>query len=270
MTFIIVCIIIAVLVAGIAKQKPENRHRTTGRNQSRPSPTINLTPNVKPRKVTLDLSLNESETKVPKYFVFDVETTGLPRDYDAKASDLGNWPRVVQIAWMVLDNEYKLIDHQSHIIKPYRYRISNEVAAIHGITYERAKMEGKPHSQVYPLFLEHLHGCDTVVAHNATFDVPIVEADLIRWNFGASIIGQKRVVCTMRSGTNFCAIPKPLSRSYKYPKLSELYFCLCAPKLKDAEMEGLHDAEFDVLLTVKCLEGLSNWRIPLIEPKMKL
>lgn len=228
------------------------------------------TPISKPQKTSLDLNLAESDTKEPKYFVFDVETTGLPRDYNAKASDLNNWPRIVQIAWFVIDDKYKLIDHQSHIIKPHRYKISNEVAAIHGITYERAKAEGKPHNEVFPLFLEQLHGCDTVVAHNATFDIPVVEADLIRWNFGASIIGQKKVVCTMRSGTDFCALPKVKGKGYKYPKLAELYFCLCAPKLKTAEIEGLHDAQLDALLTVKCLEGLNNWRIPLIEPKLKL
>jgi DNA polymerase III epsilon subunit-like protein len=34
---------------------------------------------------------------------FDTETTGLPRDYNAPSSKLDNWPRLVQLAWIVSD-----------------------------------------------------------------------------------------------------------------------------------------------------------------------
>lgn len=252
--FIVIVVFIVLIIA-------------TAKPSAKPSRHISSTP---AQRFSLDLSIAASEKSIPKYFVFDLETTGLPLNYDGKASDLSNWPRVVQIAWMVIDDEFKLIEEECFIIKPYRYRISDEVAKIHGITHERAKAEGKTHNEVYPLFLEHLNGCEIVVCHNATFDVPIIECDLIRWNFGSSIIGKKRVVCTMRSGTNFCGLKKPRGKGFKYPKLSELYLHLCAPKYKNAEIEGLHDASFDTALTVKCLSALNDWRIPLIEPKIKL
>jgi len=31
------------------------------------------------------------------FLIFDTETTGLPRNYNAPLSDLDNWPRIVQI-----------------------------------------------------------------------------------------------------------------------------------------------------------------------------
>ena len=34
------------------------------------------------------------------YLFFDTETTGLPRNWSAPVSDLNNWPRLVQIAWI--------------------------------------------------------------------------------------------------------------------------------------------------------------------------
>jgi len=37
------------------------------------------------------------------YLFFDTETTGLPRNYKAPATDLANWPRLVQIAWLLAD-----------------------------------------------------------------------------------------------------------------------------------------------------------------------
>jgi DNA polymerase III alpha subunit (gram-positive type) len=52
------------------------------------------------------------------YLVFDTETTGLPLNYNAPLSDSDNWPRMVQIAWQLHDEEGKLIENQDYIIKP--------------------------------------------------------------------------------------------------------------------------------------------------------
>ncbi len=37
------------------------------------------------------------------YLLFDTETTGLPKKWNAQASDVDNWPRLVQIAWLYQD-----------------------------------------------------------------------------------------------------------------------------------------------------------------------
>ncbi len=37
------------------------------------------------------------------YLVFDTETTGLPKKWNAPLSDLDNWPRCVQLAWQLHD-----------------------------------------------------------------------------------------------------------------------------------------------------------------------
>ena len=37
------------------------------------------------------------------YIFFDTETTGFPRNWKAPVTDVDNWPRMVQIAWMVYD-----------------------------------------------------------------------------------------------------------------------------------------------------------------------
>ena len=38
------------------------------------------------------------------YLFFDTETTGLPRNWKAPVTDLNNWPRMVQIAWILSDS----------------------------------------------------------------------------------------------------------------------------------------------------------------------
>ena len=37
------------------------------------------------------------------YLIFDTETTGLPKRWDAPITDTDNWPRCIQIAWQLHD-----------------------------------------------------------------------------------------------------------------------------------------------------------------------
>ena len=52
------------------------------------------------------------------FLIFDTETTGLPKDWNAPITDLDNWPRVVQLAWQIHDSEGKLIEVQDYIVYP--------------------------------------------------------------------------------------------------------------------------------------------------------
>ena len=42
---------------------------------------------------------------------FDTETTGIPKDYYAPASNVDNWPRLIQIGWVIEDLGF-VIDEQ--------------------------------------------------------------------------------------------------------------------------------------------------------------
>lgn len=57
------------------------------------------------------------------YLFFDTETTGLPRNWKAPVTDLDNWPRMVQIAWVLSDNTGNRIETKDFIIKPEGYII---------------------------------------------------------------------------------------------------------------------------------------------------
>jgi len=68
------------------------------------------------------------------YLVFDTETTGLPKKWNAPLSDLDNWPRCVQLAWQLHDSKGILISSHSYLIKPENYNIPYESEKIHGIS----------------------------------------------------------------------------------------------------------------------------------------
>ena len=78
--------------------------------------------------------------------IYDTETTGLPRDWNAPITDGDNWPRLVQLAWQLHDETGKLLSSGNHVVcsptgSPFPYNSTK----IHGITTERAQEEGVHH-----------------------------------------------------------------------------------------------------------------------------
>lgn len=49
---------------------------------------------------------------------FDCETTGLPKNWKAPMSDIDNWPRVIQLAWLMCDDQGNLVTQGQYLIKP--------------------------------------------------------------------------------------------------------------------------------------------------------
>lgn len=178
------------------------------------------------------------------YLFFDTETTGLPRSYNAPASQLNNWPRLVQLAWLLYDKDGNKLKQVSQIVKPEGFVIPAEASNIHGITTERAMGEGVPLRGVLEEFNEAVGQADCLVAHNMSYDIKIVHSELLRNNFPCDI-EKKMTICTKEKSTNYCAIDGQYG--YKWPKLSELYKKLFGRELKDA-----HDALVDIQATADC------------------
>ena len=182
---------------------------------------------------------------------FDTETTGLPSDYNAPSTDLPNWPRLVQISWIVSDDMGEIISKENHIVKPNGFTIPDDVAKIHGITTEKALEIGENLEEVLNHFWEDVQKSDIIIGHNVSFDESVVEAEFYR-------IGENHVfsfnysICTKLVSTDYCKIPNPWNdKEYKWPKLSELYY-----KLFNKELVDAHDSAIDVQATFDCF-----WRL---------
>lgn len=184
------------------------------------------------------------------YIIFDTETTGLPKNWDAPASDSENWPRMVQIAWMSFDESGNEISRECYIIKPEGFTIPNDVIRIHGITTEIAEKKGIPLEVALKRFSEAVSLAKILVAHNIEFDEKIVEAEFLRKEFPTSLSGIKKM-CTMKPLKEFCKIEGPYG--YKWPSLSELH-----KKLFNKDFVDAHDASVDVKICAKCFFELKK------------
>jgi len=175
---------------------------------------------------------------------FDTETTGLPKNYKAPVSDLKNWPRLIQVAWLVTDDGGKEMKSAEYIIKPDGFSIPAEAAKIHGITDEIANRAGVALKPVLEEIAADISTAAVLIAHNIQFDEKIVGAEFLRAGSRNHLEAKPRK-CTMLSSTNYCGIPGPYGN--KWPKLQELHAKLFREVFPDA-----HNALADVRACSKC------------------
>lgn len=206
---------------------------------------------------------HDSTQKKGKYLFFDTETTGLPRKRDTFPEDFSNWPYIVEIAWLLVDEEGLQVSGGHYIIKQ-KVSIPQKATEIHHITTEKMLSEGIDPKEVYTEFLESVNNTDYIVAHNLEFDEPIIECELLRNGFDKALSNKKHF-CTMKAGKDFCTVYSS-SGSIKNPKLSELFGNLYFnnPYLI---IEGTHNALSDTLMLYRCFMKMKEIEPHLLDEK---
>lgn len=196
---------------------------------------------------------SKKRKSAPKtYLFFDTETTGLPKDYRAPVSDVDNWPRLVQLSWILSDNLGNTLNQGNLIVKPVGFVIPEDASQIHGITQERALAEGLPIADVLSSFMADVNKAQCVVGHNIIFDLNVVGAELYRFGW-RNVLSELPSRCTMKETTNFCKLPGKVEGKYKWPKLMELYRILF-----NKDFENAHDAFADITATQRCFWELKK------------
>ena len=141
---------------------------------------------------------------------FDTETTGFPNPN--LALDHESQPHIVQLAAELCGDDGRSLA-QFCVVIDNGVEIPEKAAAIHGITTERAAEIGIPADVALEMFI-HLYGmADLIVAHNAPFDIKIMEIAMARravrrGNSPIAILAiGKPIFCTMRAATPAVNIP---------------------------------------------------------------
>lgn len=116
------------------------------------------------------------------YIIFDTETTGF-------SPHMGD--RIIEIAAVRVVNG-EITDTFDQLINPNR-PLSAEAARVNGITEDMVR-DAPDASIVIPQFLEFV-GSDTLVAHNAEFDMTFLSAEMER--LGMDVSRYHPAVCTV-------------------------------------------------------------------------
>ncbi|MFL2592140.1 MAG: DNA polymerase III subunit alpha [Flavobacteriaceae bacterium] len=175
------------------------------------------------------------------FLIFDTETTGLPKRWDAPISDLNNWPRVVQLAWQLHDEDGSLISNKTHIIKPVDFDIPFESEKVHGISTLLATQMGEKIQIVFNEFLKDLSLAKYIVGHNLKFDINVVSSELYRLDIENQLLNKKVLDTCTENTANICKLQGGRSGKFKFPTLVELY-----DNLFKNQFENAHNASADV------------------------
>ena len=180
------------------------------------------------------------------YLIFDTETTGLPKKWNAPITDSDNWPRCVQLAWQLHDSKGALISDHSYLIKPENFNIPFESEQIHGISTELANKIGVDLDEVLNKFISDLSNAGFIIGHNVKFDLNIIGAELFRINSDVNLL-EKDILDTCTEMTaNVCKLPGGRGGKFKFPTLIELYSFLFDESFSEA-----HNASADVEATAR-------------------
>jgi len=185
-----------------------------------------------------------------RYLFFDTETLGLPQDFNEPASNYDNWPRIIQLSWIVTDENGCILSQINKIVYPDGFDIPKGISDLTGITTEQARDEGEHCCNVLEDFSKDLECSNKIIGHNLDYDKSVITAETNRMFYTMGMqcdvdFTDKEEFCTMKRTVDICRIMTP--KGYKYPKLQELYAFLFGESFQDA-----HDAFNDTKALVKC------------------
>ncbi|WP_289022610.1 DNA polymerase III subunit alpha [uncultured Salegentibacter sp.] len=189
------------------------------------------------------------------YLIFDTETTGLPKRWDAPLTDSDNWPRCIQIAWQLHDDMGRLIESQDYLVKPEGFNIPYDAEKVHGISTELAAEEGIPLSEMLEKFQEALSKTKFVVGQNVGFDINIMGAEFYRETMENNLQELPVLDTCTEVTAQMCKIPGGRGGKFKLPTLTELHEYLFGEPFGEA-----HNATADVEATTRCFLELVRQR----------
>lgn len=184
------------------------------------------------------------------YLFVDTEATGLP---PSDTTHLWAWPRLVQLGWILSEENGDVIMQDMAIIRPEGYSIPGRVTRIHGISTKTAYEQGIPLNNALKRFSQALRYSHFLIGHNIDFDYHVLLAEFHRKKINTLFSNYPRF-CTMKSPRvmEFVRIMRGLDHC-QYPKLSELYRILF-----DERLQRSHDALADAKTCADCFFELKK------------
>jgi DNA polymerase-3 subunit alpha len=192
-----------------------------------------------------------------KFCIFDTETTGLPKGYNAPWYKYECWPHIVQMSWLVYDTDAGcIIDDKDRIVRidPNIEMTAGSIEK-HGITREISLASDYTIKDVLMEFGHAITGCDIIVAHNIHFDKNVVKSEYGRNNLHNYMDLYRGIkFCTMKKSIEVCKIKRVSKngKSYnKWPTLEELHhhFFRNNPT-------NLHNSLVDIFVCFRCFYKL--------------
>ncbi|WPP48308.1 3'-5' exonuclease [Catalinimonas niigatensis] len=183
------------------------------------------------------------------YLIFvDTETSGIPKNWKAPYSDDTQWPHVVQLAWVIYDQEGKLLKEENYYINDNDFKISKASQEVHGISQEYLLEHGHSRLGVMKHLQKDLeHFQPLLIAHYVKLDFHMLSAEFYRTQL-ENPLSALPAFCTMKATEDYIRYP-----NRKYLSLGELY-----KRLFQEPLPQPHNALTDAQATAACFFAMKD------------
>ena len=169
--------------------------------------------------------------------VFDTETTGLIENMTTR---FDHQPEVIEFCGIVINRKGKVIEELDRLIKP-TIPITDEITKMNNITNEMV-ICAPSFAMMAPNIRDLIERSDYVVAHNATFDVDMINLEFARLNL--TKIAWPRIIYTVEQTIHLTKYRLSLDA------LHELLF--------KEKFEGTHQTRTDIEALIRIIAELKK------------
>lgn len=189
---------------------------------------------------------------MPKYAIFDTETTGLflfkdPETGISIPADDPRQPRLASFSAILLSDDLEREVEIDLFVKPDGWEMPADAAAANGLTTEFLAANGVPVADVLDAYESIVQGGYILVAFNAQFDCKMMRGELRRAGRN-DLFDQTPNICVMRAAMALGV--KKAGGGRGYPKLTD-----CAAHL-GLVIDDAHSAKDDTRATLALFRHL--------------
>ena len=183
------------------------------------------------------------------YLLFvDTETSGIPKHWNAPYSNDTQWPYVVQLAWVIYDQEGELVKEENYFIKDDDFEISKASQEVHGISRKYLLENGHSRLEVMQHLQKDLQTFEPlVIAHYVKLDYHMLSAEFYRTQL-ENPLPALPTFCTMKATEDYIRYP-----NRRYLSLGELY-----KRLFQEPLPQPHNALTDAQATAACFFAMRD------------
>lgn len=180
------------------------------------------------------------------YLVYDTSTAGKPSNWKADPTDTFSWPRMVQLSWILFDENYKKLENGNHLIKPEGFTMDRASEKYYGVTQEILENEGEDLSSVLKTFSEVVDKAEVIFSFNQKFNESVVLAEFFRKKMPQRLQASESY-CIMQESTYFCKL-QGRGGKLRWPSLQELHYAVFGK-----EYDHANNAIYDCIAAAKSL-----------------
>lgn len=154
----------------------------------------------------------------------------------------------MQFGFVLGDETGRVLRRYETLLRPTDWSsISAGAEETHGIAIEHCRESGIENYWMASDLLKAAEYADVIVAHNMSFDRPVVLCELLRLGTWGARELFTNCACTMKLGTPICAEWSPTRCDYKWPSLTKLHHHLFGKGF-----DGAHGALADAEACYRC------------------